>query len=132
MLFAVGLAIVLGSILGGYMPHGDLAVLWQPLELLIIAGCAFGAFVISNPKNVIIGAFKGSQAREVNLTIEEWDAMKAQAEADAQAKPPVVEEIELEGEDEQDTVESKIDADEDTEQDASTEDEQEQEDSKDK
>ena len=41
------------------MPHGDLAVLWQPLEILIIAGCAFGAFVISNPKNVIIGAFKG-------------------------------------------------------------------------
>ena len=59
MLFAVGLVIVVGSILGGYMPHGDLAVLWQPLELLIIAGCAFGAFVISNPKNVIIGAFKG-------------------------------------------------------------------------
>ncbi len=59
MLFFIGLAIVVGSILGGYMPHGDLAVLWQPLELLIIGGCAFGAFVISNPKNVIIGAFKG-------------------------------------------------------------------------
>ena len=59
MLFFVGLLIVIGSILGGYMPHGDLAVLRQPLEILIIAGCAFGAFVISNPKNVIIGAFKG-------------------------------------------------------------------------
>lgn len=59
MLFFAGLAIVIGSILGGYMPHGDLAVLWQPLELLIIGGCAFGAFVISNPKSVIIGAFKG-------------------------------------------------------------------------
>jgi len=59
MLFFIGLAIVVGSILGGYMPHGDLAVLWQPLELLIIGGCAFGAFVISNPKSVIIGAFKG-------------------------------------------------------------------------
>lgn len=59
MLFFIGLAIVIGSILGGYMPHGELAVLWQPLEILIIAGCAFGAFVISNPKSVIIGAFKG-------------------------------------------------------------------------
>ncbi len=59
MFFFIGLTIVLGSILGGYMPHGDLAVLWQPLELLIIGGRAFGAFVISNPKNVIIGAFKG-------------------------------------------------------------------------
>ena len=44
MLFFVGLLIVIGSILGGYMPHGDLAVLWQPLEILIISGCAFGAF----------------------------------------------------------------------------------------
>ena len=59
MLFFIGLVIVLGSILGGYMPHGDLDVLWQPLEFLIIMGCAFGAFVISNPKSVIIGAFKG-------------------------------------------------------------------------
>lgn len=59
MLFFIGVAIVTGSILGGYMPHGDLSVLWQPLEYLIIMGCAFGAFVISNPKSVIIGAFKG-------------------------------------------------------------------------
>ncbi len=59
MLFFIGLLIVLGSILGGYMPHGDLTVLWQPLEFLIIMGCAFGAFVIINPKSVIIGTFKG-------------------------------------------------------------------------
>lgn len=59
MLFFIGVAIVTGSILGGYMPHGDLSVLWQPLEYLIIMGCAFGAFVISNPKSVIIGSFKG-------------------------------------------------------------------------
>ena len=32
----------------------------------------------------IIGAYKGSQAREVNISIEEWEALKAQAEADAQ------------------------------------------------
>jgi len=34
----------------------------------------------------IIGEYKGSQAREVNLTIEEWDALCAQAQADAQAE----------------------------------------------
>ena len=33
----------------------------------------------------ILGTYKGSQAREVTLTLEEWDAMKAQAEADAKA-----------------------------------------------
>jgi S-DNA-T family DNA segregation ATPase FtsK/SpoIIIE len=31
----------------------------------------------------ILGDYKGSQARECNLTLEEWDALKAQAEADA-------------------------------------------------
>ena len=31
----------------------------------------------------ILGDYKGSQARECNITVEEWDALKAQAEADA-------------------------------------------------
>jgi len=31
----------------------------------------------------LIGAYKGSQAREVTMTLEEWDALKAQAAADA-------------------------------------------------
>ena len=58
MLFIIGLLVVIGSVLGGYMPHGDIAVLWQPLEVLIICGAAFGAFIISNPKGVLIGAGK--------------------------------------------------------------------------
>src|SRR5208282_6070056 len=32
----------------------------------------------------ILGDYKGSQAREVNLTLEEWEAAKAQAQTDAQ------------------------------------------------
>jgi len=35
------------------MPHGDIAVLFQPLELLIIGGAAIGAFIIANPKPVL-------------------------------------------------------------------------------
>jgi len=31
----------------------------------------------------ILGDYKGSQARECNITLEEWDALKKQAEADA-------------------------------------------------
>ncbi len=31
----------------------------------------------------ILGEYKGSQAREVMITVDEWEAMKAQAEADA-------------------------------------------------
>jgi S-DNA-T family DNA segregation ATPase FtsK/SpoIIIE len=33
----------------------------------------------------ILGDYKGSQAREVNFTLEEWDAMKAQEHADAES-----------------------------------------------
>jgi S-DNA-T family DNA segregation ATPase FtsK/SpoIIIE len=33
----------------------------------------------------IVGDYKGSQAREAMLTLEEWDAMKAQAQADAES-----------------------------------------------
>jgi len=44
----------------------------------------------------LIGAYKGSQAREVTITAEEWDAMKAQAEADAAGLAPPVDEEELE------------------------------------
>ncbi len=53
MFFIIGFVIVFGSVLGGYMPHGDIAVLFQPLELLIIGGAAIGAFIIANPKPVL-------------------------------------------------------------------------------
>lgn len=32
----------------------------------------------------ILGEYKGSQAREVNITLDDWEAMKAQMDADAQ------------------------------------------------
>ena len=53
MFFIIGVVVVFGSVLGGYMPHGDLTVLMQPLEVLIICGAALGAFIISNPKPVL-------------------------------------------------------------------------------
>jgi chemotaxis protein MotA len=58
MFFIIGLVIVFGSVLGGYLPHGEFGVLLQPLELLIIGGAALGAFVISNPKPTLAAAGK--------------------------------------------------------------------------
>lgn len=58
MFFIIGLVIVFGSVLGGYMPHGNPAILWQPLEYLIILGAGIGAFIIANPKPVIVGTTK--------------------------------------------------------------------------
>ena len=40
------------------MPHGDIAVLNQPLELLIIFGAATGAYIIANPKPVLFATGK--------------------------------------------------------------------------
>ncbi len=44
----------------------------------------------------LIGEYKGSQAREVTITDEEWQAMKAQAEADAAGLQPPEDEEEIE------------------------------------
>ncbi len=58
MLFLVGFLVVVGSVLGGYLPHGDIGVLWQPFEVLIILGSGIGAFIIANPAAVQMGVLK--------------------------------------------------------------------------
>lgn len=60
MKLIIGLLIVIGAVFGGYlMAHGNLLALYQPAELVIIGGGAFGAFVIANPPTTIKGVFKG-------------------------------------------------------------------------
>jgi len=58
MFFIIGLLVVFGCVFGGYSVHGDLAILWQPIEFVIIIGAGLGAFVIGNPKVVVVGALK--------------------------------------------------------------------------
>lgn len=58
MFFLIGFVVVIGSVLGGYLPHGDIGVLNQPLEVLIIFGAATGAYIISNPKPVLGATLK--------------------------------------------------------------------------
>lgn len=53
MFFLIGFLVVVGSVLGGYMPHGDVRLLNQPLEVLIIFGAATGAYIIANPAAVL-------------------------------------------------------------------------------
>jgi chemotaxis protein MotA len=60
MLAIIGAFIVLGSVISGYvMEHGNLAVLFQPIELLIIGGAATGAFIIASPIKVIKAVIGG-------------------------------------------------------------------------
>ena len=64
----VGIVVVIAAIIGGYlMEHGNLRVLLQPAELLIIGGTAAGTILIGNPLHVlkkigggIVATFKGS------------------------------------------------------------------------
>lgn len=50
----IGMFIVLGCVFGGFaMMGGSVAAIWQPIELLIIAGAAFGALVLGNPTHVL-------------------------------------------------------------------------------
>ena len=49
MFAIIGYVVVIGCVLGAYAVHGDLGVLWQPLEFIIIFGGAFGAFIAGNP-----------------------------------------------------------------------------------
>ncbi|EHD22056.1 MULTISPECIES: flagellar motor stator protein MotA [Brenneria] len=49
MLVILGYLVTVGSILGGYlMVGGALGALYQPAEVLIIAGAALGAFIVGN------------------------------------------------------------------------------------
>jgi chemotaxis protein MotA len=65
----IGILVVLGCIAGGYLiEKGNLLVLMQPAELLIIAGAALGTVLIGNPTHVlksiisgVLQVFKGSR-----------------------------------------------------------------------
>ncbi len=54
-MFAIlGILIVIGSVTGGYLWHGgNMHVLFQPSEFLIIGGAAFGGFLIASPGKVV-------------------------------------------------------------------------------
>jgi chemotaxis protein MotA len=59
MFVIIGAVIVIASVIGGYAAGGGhLGVLWQPFEFLIIFGAAFGSFIISSPKSVLMGTVK--------------------------------------------------------------------------
>jgi chemotaxis protein MotA len=63
MFVIVGILIVIGAIAAGYlMEHGNLKVLLQPAELVIIGGAALGTILIANPMHIlkkIIGGLTG-------------------------------------------------------------------------
>jgi chemotaxis protein MotA len=67
MFVIIGIVVVIGAVAGGYlMEHGNLKVLLQPAELIIIGGAAVGTVLIANPLHILkkiagglAGAFGG-------------------------------------------------------------------------
>lgn len=61
MFLIIGLVIVFGSVIGGYvMHHGKIAILWQPTEFIIIGGAGLGAFLVANGMHTLTAAFKAT------------------------------------------------------------------------
>jgi chemotaxis protein MotA len=78
MKFIIGVVIMFGCVIAGYvMHHGNLAVLWQPTEFIIIVGAGVGSFIIANPGHLIkrtLGSmkilFKGGYVFNKNQYLE--------------------------------------------------------------
>jgi len=68
MFVIIGIVVVFGAIVAGYlMEHGNLKVLIQPAELVIIGGAAIGTVLVANPLHIlkkivagVMGTLKGS------------------------------------------------------------------------
>ena len=69
MFVIIGILLVFGAVIGGFlMEHGNIRVLLQPAELLIIGGAASGTILIANPFHILkkimgglVATLKGSR-----------------------------------------------------------------------
>ncbi len=90
MFVIIGILVVFGAVVAGYlMEHGNLKVLIQPAELVIIGGAAVGTVLISNPLYILkaiisglLGAFGGSKYGKENYL----DTMKMMYELFGRAR----------------------------------------------
>lgn len=84
MFVIIGIVVVFGAVVGGYlMEHGNLRVLLQPAELLIIGGAGIGTVLVANPLHIlkqivagltgVFGGSKFSKERYVELLKTMYD-----------------------------------------------------------
>jgi chemotaxis protein MotA len=72
MFVTIGILVVFGAVAGGYlMEHGNLRVLMQPAELIIIGGAAAGTVLVANPLHILkkivggmVSVFTGSKCTQ--------------------------------------------------------------------
>ena len=76
MFVIIGIVVVFGAVVGGYlMEHGNLKVLLQPAELVIIGGAAVGTVLMANPLHILkkiagglVGVFGGVEVHQAALS----------------------------------------------------------------
>ena len=77
MFAIIGYAIVFGAVLGGFIIEGGaVAILIQPVELLIIGGAAGGALLIGTPLKTILAMFAGIKNAIMNNGYSKADYME--------------------------------------------------------
>jgi chemotaxis protein MotA len=60
MFAIIGILVVLGAVIGGFlMEHGPIRVLIQPTEIIIIGGAALGTLLAANPLHTLKGVIGG-------------------------------------------------------------------------
>src|SRR5690348_1404719 len=77
MFVIIGILVVFGAVVGGYlMEHGHIRVLLQPAELIIIGGASIGTVLVANPLHIlkqiakgVVGVFKGSKFTQQQYVI---------------------------------------------------------------
>lgn len=75
---AIGVVVVCGSIVLGYVLHGGhLLLLWQPTEVLIIGGSGLGAFIISNDLHTIKETFGATKKAVFSSPLSSSDYLEA-------------------------------------------------------
>jgi len=109
MFAIIGIVLVIAAIMGGYlMEHGNVRVLMQPAELIIILGAAIGTVLIANPLHILkkiagglggaFGSSKYTQARYLETMKIMYELfgrarregmMALEADSDAPDKSPV-------------------------------------------
>jgi flagellar motor component MotA len=104
MFLIIGIVVVFGAVVAGYlMEHGNIRVLLQPAELVIIRGAAIGTVLIANQLYIlkaivagIAGAFGGSKFKETLKMMYELfgrarkeGLMALETDSDAPDKSPV-------------------------------------------
>lgn len=109
MFAIIGIVVVIAAILGGYlMEHGNVRVLVQPAELIIILGAAIGTVLIANPLHIlkkiagglagVFGSSKYTQVRYLETLKVMYELfgrarregmMALEADSDAPDKSPV-------------------------------------------